>query len=91
MALDATKELQDELKRMIIDVLDLEDIGPNDIITDDLLFGDGLGLDSIDALELGVEIQKRYGIVLEGEESDLQSHFMSVATLAAFIEERRVK
>ena len=54
--------LANELKQMIIDVLALEDISIDDIDTDAPLFGDGLGLDSIDALELGLALKKRYGI-----------------------------
>ena len=53
--------VEDEVKQLIIDVLQLEDITPADIDTDAPLFADGLGLDSIDALELGVALHKRYG------------------------------
>jgi acyl carrier protein len=62
--------LADELKQMIIDVLALEDIRIEDIDTDAPLFGDGLGLDSIDALELGLALKKRYGIHLNAESAD---------------------
>ena len=58
-------ELELELKQLIIDSLDLEDISADDIDSDDALFVDGLGLDSIDALELGVALQKKYGIKLK--------------------------
>ena len=57
----------DEIKQMIIDVLQLEDITPADIDADAPLFVDGLGLDSIDALELGVAIHKRYGVTLPAD------------------------
>ncbi len=77
--------LTDEIKQLIITSLDLEDITPNDIDADAPLFGDGLGLDSIDALELGVAIQKRYGMKLEATSSDTRQHFYSVATLADFV------
>ena len=62
--------LADELKQMIIDVLALEDISIEDINTDAPLFGDGLGLDSIDALELGLALKKRYGIHLNAESAE---------------------
>ena len=55
---------EDDIKRLIVDVLQLEDTTPADIDVEAPLFGDGLGLDSIDALELGVAIQRRYGVVL---------------------------
>lgn len=77
--------LTDELKQLIIDSLDLEDITASEIDTDAPLFGDGLGLDSIDALELGVAIQERYGIKLNATSGDTRKHFYSVATLAEFI------
>lgn len=76
---------------MIIDVLQLEDITPADIDTDAPLFVEGLGLDSIDALELGVALQKRYGITLSAEAEDTRRHFASVRALAALITGNRKK
>ena len=70
--------LQLELKQMIIDTLELEDITPIDISSDEPLFNDGLGLDSIDALELGVALQKKYGIKLEAESEDTKQHFANI-------------
>lgn len=81
--------LTDEIKQLIITALDLEDITPADIDPDAPLFGDGLGLDSIDALELGVAIQKRYGTKLEATSSDTRQHFYSVATLADFVQSQQ--
>ena len=78
--------LEQEVKEMIIDVLQLEDISASDIDTDAPLFVEGLGLDSIDALELGVALQKRYGISLSAEAEDTRRHFASVRALAALIE-----
>ena len=78
--------LVQELKQLIIDSLDLEDIGPDDIDTQAPLFGDGLGLDSIDALELGVALQKRFHIKLDNDPAATRQHFQSVASLARFIE-----
>lgn len=83
------EELSLELKQMIIDTLNLEEIGVDDIDTDAALFGDGLGLDSIDALELGLAVKNRYGVVLSAESEEMRQHFYSVATLAAFIHAQR--
>ena len=77
---------EDEIKQLIIDVLQLEDITPADIDSDAPLFGDGLGLDSIDALELGVAIQKRYGITLSANSEETRRHFASVRTLGVLIQ-----
>ncbi|MBT0719700.1 acyl carrier protein [Tatumella sp. TA1] len=74
-----------ELKQLVIDTLNLEEITPDDIATDDPLFGEGLGLDSIDALELGLAIKKKYGISLSSENEEIRQHFYSIASLAAFI------
>jgi acyl carrier protein len=83
--------LEDEVKRMIIDVLQLEGIAPSDIDADAPLFGNGLGLDSIDALELGVALQKLYGITLSADAEDNRSHFASVRALGLLIAQRRTK
>ena len=79
------EELQLELKALIVSALGLEDIKPEDIETDAPLFVDGLGLDSIDALELGLAIKKKYGITMSAENEENKKHFASVATLADFI------
>lgn len=81
--------LVDDIKALIIDVLDLEDIAPAEIDASDALFGDGLGLDSIDALELGIALQKRYDLKIDIENDDMRKHFFSVTTLAEFVEARR--
>lgn len=81
--------LEQEVKQMIIDVLQLEDVSVNDIDSDAPLFVEGLGLDSIDALELGVALQKRYGITLSADSEDTRSHFASVRALAALVETHR--
>lgn len=78
--------LADELKQMIIDVLALEDINIEDIDTNAPLFGDGLGLDSIDALELGLALKKRYGIHLNAESEDTKEYFKSIQSLVALVE-----
>lgn len=78
-------QLQEEIKQLIIDVLNLEEITTDDIETDMPLFGEGLGLDSIDALELGLAIKNHYGIVLSAENDETKQVFYSVKTLADFI------
>ncbi|OGB23134.1 MAG: acyl carrier protein [Burkholderiales bacterium RIFCSPLOWO2_02_FULL_57_36] len=83
--------LEEEVKQVIIDVLQLEDMTPADIDTDAALFVDGLGLDSIDALELGVALQKRYGISLSADSEETRRHFASVRALAAMIASQRKK
>jgi acyl carrier protein len=85
------QSLEEEMKRVIIDVLQLEDIGPDDIETDAPLFVEGLGLDSIDALELGVALQKRYGISLSADSEETRRHFASVRSLAALVAGHRTK
>ena len=79
------EELQLELKALIVSALGLEDIKPEDIETDAPLFVDGLGLDSIDALELGLAIKKKYGITMSAENEENKKHFASVAALVDFI------
>ncbi len=79
-------ELEQQIKQLIIESLTLEDISAEDIETDAPLFGDqGLGLDSVDALELGLAVQKKFGLQLDSEQQNLREHFASVATLADFI------
>lgn len=81
--------LEQEVKQLIIDALQLEDMTVSDIETDAPLFVEGLGLDSIDALELGVALQKRYGIALSADSNDTRRHFASVRALAGLIENSR--
>jgi acyl carrier protein len=78
-------ELEHELKALLIDALELEDITIEEIETDAPLFGDGLGLDSIDALEIGLELQRRYGVELDPEDEATREHFASIASLANLV------
>jgi acyl carrier protein len=78
--------LVQEIKELIIECLDLEDITPDDIVTEEPLFGEGLGLDSIDALELGLAIYKKYDIKLDSHSEKTREIFGSVANLASYIE-----
>ena len=75
-----------EIKELIISSLELEDISPEEIGDDETLFGDGLGLDSIDALELGVALQKKFGVKIDSKKDDLTDHFANVRALASFID-----
>ncbi len=77
--------MDNEIKQLIIDTMDLEDISVDDIDSSAPLFGDGLGLDSIDALELGVALQKKYGIIIKSDDKDMKAHFSSVDALCKFI------
>ena len=78
-----------EIKNLIITTLNLDELTAEDIDTDAALFGDGLGLDSIDALELGLAIKVRYGLVLSADDQDARRHFASVAALAEFVASQR--
>ena len=82
----AVRVTEEEIKQLIVDVLQLEDITPADIDAQAPLFVEGLGLDSIDALELGVAIQKRYGIILSAQAEENRRHFASVQALTEMIE-----
>ena len=79
-----------KLKEEIIEVLNLEDVNPEDIDENAPLFGEGLGLDSIDALELIVLMEKNYGIKLK-DPSQGKEIFKSVKVLADYIEANRTK
>jgi len=82
------EELIEQLKKQIIEQLNLEDLEPGDIDPDDPLFGNGLGLDSIDALELIVLLEKEYGVKIENPK-DGQKIFYSVKSMAEFITEHQ--
>jgi acyl carrier protein len=75
-----------QIKELIISALELEDIKPENISDSAPLFGEGLGLDSIDALELGVALRKKFGVKFSTENADNKRHFASVDALAAYIE-----
>ncbi len=82
--------MKNELKQLIIDCLDLEDLTVEDINSEEALFNEGLGLDSIDALELGLVIRKRYDVRIDQDKDDVVNIFSSVATLAKFIESEQM-
>ncbi len=80
------EDLKQQIKELIISSLELEDTKPEDIKDDAPLFGTGLGLDSIDALELGVALKKKFDVKLSAESEDSKEHFASVNALAEFIQ-----
>ena len=80
------QELELQIKKLIVTALQLEDLRVEDIPSDEPLFGEGLGLDSIDALELGVALRKQFGLKIESVSDDLKQHFRSVRSLAAFVQ-----
>lgn len=83
--------LHHKIKQMIIESLDLEDIDADEIIDDEPLFVEGLGLDSIDALEIGLALQKNYGIKLKADSEETRQYFASVNTLVALVESYSTK
>jgi acyl carrier protein len=80
-----SNSLEHDIKTLIIEALGLEDISVDDINSDQTLFGEGLGRESVDALELGLAIQKKYGIKIDADAKDTRNHFTNVASLAAFV------
>ena len=88
----ATSEtLEHELKQLIIESLALEDVTPADIDSEAALFVEGLGLDSIDALELAMALEERYSVKIGDDPEKNQEIFASVRNLAAFVDEHRVQ
>ena len=79
------QQLENDIKELIISSQALEDVSPADIDAGAPLFVDGLGLDSIDALELGLALQKRYGVSLAADSEQVRAHFASVRALAQFV------
>jgi acyl carrier protein len=85
------ENLHDELKKLIVDALALEEVTAGEIETDAPLFVEGLGLDSIDALEIAMVLEEQYGVVLDDDPDKNREIFESVRSLAAFVAEHRVK
>ncbi|MCL1928056.1 MAG: phosphopantetheine-binding protein [Treponema sp.] len=81
--------VKQQIKELIVNALELEDIRPENIVDSEPLFGEGLGLDSIDALELGVALKKTFGVKFSAENADNKKHFASVDALAAYIQATR--
>ena len=77
--------IKKDIKELIVESLNLEDLTANDIGDLDTLFGEGLGLDSIDALELGMAVSRRYNVRLSKDRDENTKHFKNVSTLAALV------
>lgn len=77
---------QHEVAELLVEALNLEDISAGEIDPDEHLFGDGLGLDSIDALEIALAISQKYQVQMKAEDSSTRDAFKSLATLTEFIE-----
>lgn len=80
-------EIKDKLKAALVTELKLEDVKPEDIEDDAPLFGEGLGLDSLDAIELVVLVQRNFGLTMQDQE-EARKAFASVNALSAYIEAR---
>jgi len=88
--MDSTQTPQElELAQIIVAALNLEDVAASDIDPDAPLFGDGLGLDSIDALEIALEIAKHYGVQIRAEDEENRRIFSSLRSLSAHIQQHR--
>ena len=81
--------LEQDIAQLIIDTLNLEDLQASDIPSAQPLFGEGLGLDSVDALELALALQKRYGIRVESNDRHAREYFATIANLAAYVSSRQ--
>lgn len=82
-------DLERELKELIVSSLNLEDIAPDDIDSGEPLFEKGLGLDSIDGLELGMAIRKKYGIKVQGSKEEIRAIFETVSSIARYLAEQK--
>ena len=82
-------DLEQEIKELIVEALMLEDVTPDEIESEEALFIEGLALDSIDALELAIAVEKKYGIKINASDEEKREIFTSVRSLAAFIGKNR--
>jgi acyl carrier protein len=84
-----SNDLELDIKTLIVAALNLEDLRPEDIDSEEPLFGNGLGLDSIDGLELGMALRKTYGLKIESATEELREHFATVRSIARFVSSQR--
>jgi acyl carrier protein len=87
----APDSLEDQLKRLIVDSLALEDITPESIDTNAPLFGEGLGLDSIDALEIALAIHSKFGVRTVANDEKNREYYFSIKTLADFVRQKQTE
>lgn len=85
----AQSEFERELAELIVDTLELEDVEAAEIAPEAPLFREGLGLDSIDALELSLAVSKKYGVQLKADNEEVRAAFASLRALADYVSERR--
>ena len=90
MPLDTRTGTEAEIARLIVETLHLE-VAPDEIVPTDRLFNDGLGLDSIDALELALAISRRYGVELKSDDDRISAIFGSLRSLSGHIDQHRTK
>jgi acyl carrier protein len=83
--------LEEQLKRLIVDALALEDVSPESIETDAPLFGEGLGLDSIDALEIALAIHSKFGVRTVANDEKNREYYYSIKTLAGFVRAKQAE
>ena len=86
----AQTDTERELANMIVELLNLPDVRASDIVPDAPLFGDGLGLDSIDALEIAVAVAQRFGVQLRAEDEATKRVFANLRSLAQHIDTQRI-
>jgi acyl carrier protein len=87
--MDSLEDLEQQLKQLVVSALNLEDIAPDQIGSEEALFGEGLGLDSIDGLELGMAIRKAYNVKIESVNEETRKIFRSIRSIAQFIAAQR--
>jgi acyl carrier protein len=87
--MDSLEDLERQLKQLVVSALNLEDIAPDQIGSEEALFGEGLGLDSIDGLELGMAIRKAYNVKIESVNEETRNIFRSIRSIAQFIAAQR--
>ena len=78
--------IQQEMAELIVESLNLEDIEPSEMKPDEHLFGEGLGLDSIDALEIALAVSQKYGVQMQAEDDSVREAFSTLAALCEFVE-----
>lgn len=83
--------LEDQLKRLIVDTLALEDVAPESIETDAPLFGEGLGLDSIDALEIALAVHSKFGVKTVANDEKNREYYHSIRSLAEFVRTKQAE
>jgi len=89
--MDTLEQLESEIKELIIEALMLEDLAPVDIESTTPLFVEGLGLDSIDALEIAMALEQRYGVTTDDDADANRERFSCVRNLAAYVAESRAR